>query len=183
MVAEGPACPRCGGKETTPLAREEDRQRHQCVKCSENFWAPAAPVEERPAPTAVAPKFSYAPIAPMEPSQRLRGCDPVETCPKCPKPYYKAGKRFEAHVAACDGKPFVQPKRRATGGARKHYTPPDPTKVYDQQLASLLARKASLEAEVRGIESAIGDIQKMRGAGGAAPLPFTVGTSLRLSTP
>lgn len=185
MAAEAttPTCPRCGSKDTTPLAREEDRQRHQCVKCSENFWAPAAPQVDQAPPAAAERRFSYVPIAVPDGGIGRGSGDPVDSCPKCKKPYYKTGKRFQDHVAACDGKPYVAPKPRVPRQPRATPYPPDTAKVYDMSIAALLARKAALEAEIRGIDAAVLEIQKLKGAGGAAPLPFPHGTTPKLCAP
>lgn len=168
-------CPRCKRAEITPLAREGDRQRFTCNSCGENFSGPAVQQVEEPRSAVVPEKrFSYVPIAIPESTPVLA------TCEKCGKPYYKTGKRFEAHVAACDGKKYVAPKKRAP---RTEALPTPPSVIYEQTLQSLRARREALQAELDGLDLAIERIEKLKGAGGAAPVPFVPAISQRASLP
>ena len=170
-------CPRCKRNETVPLAREDDRQRYQCQSCSENFWAPyvenkAEPVAEAP----VTPRFSHVSIAVPEKSDVRSRYDVAPTlCKKCNKPYFNLGKRFDAHVANCSGVPYVVAKRRLKADAISALMAPDVSKVYQQSIDALKARRAALEAEIRGVDFAILEIEKLKGAGGPAPAPFATG--------
>lgn len=166
-----PACLRCK-RPTNPLAREGDRQRFECTGCSLTFWDQAL------APPTAEPKkdqqtFSFAPIM-MPEKTATDGAGPRAKCEKCLKPYFNLGKRYDQHIASCDGtKKFQEkaPRRR-----RALLDIPTPAQVYAGHVAALMARRASLEAEIRGIDSAVAELnEKMKGAGGSAPAPFSDG--------
>ncbi len=173
-TAAPPACHRCKSP-TTPLVRDGDRQRFECPRCSETFWGPAIagvpdPVTETARPTA------FAPIAIPE-RTATDGAGPRAKCLKCGKPYFNLGKHYEQHVATCDGKEQFKVK-----GNRRRHAPLDvqtPAQVYASSVAALLARRAALEAEIRGIDLAVAEINvKMTGAGGPAPAPFPDGSEV-----
>jgi hypothetical protein len=115
---------------------------------------------------------AFSPISIPEPS-----AGPAGTCEKCGKPYLRLGKKYDQHVAVCDGKnKYVAPKKRARRPI-DIVLPPSAAEIYARSLAALQARKAALEAEVRGIDLAIAEIQeKIKGVGGAAPVPFAAGS-------
>lgn len=160
-------CPRCGRNETTPLARDGDLQRYQCERCSETFTGPAAPEEKLQAP-APERSFAHAPIATPEPSGTI-SVGGSGKCTKCGKPYLRLGKRFEKHVASCGGQPYQAPVRRPRR-MMAFPSPPTPYAVYDQTLLALRARKLALEAEIRGVDAVIAEVEALRGTGGA-PAP------------
>lgn len=181
----GVCCPRCRRTDTTPLAIDEDRQRHQCNGCGEGFWAPATKIAVETA-SAAAPssRFAHVPIAAPERSDlRVIRDIPMGTCPKCEKPYYKLGKRFEAHVEKCPGVKFVAPQKRQRREV-VFTTPiaPDLNLIYDQSIAAIRARRAALEAEMMGLDLAIAEIEKRKGAGGSAPVPFAHGSPVKPSS-
>lgn len=172
-IATPPACPRCKkSSDIHPLVKEGDRQRFNCQGCSENFWAPALPDVEVETSKSL-PGFAFVPIAPPE-KTATDGAAPRAKCEKCQKPYFNLGKRYEQHLASCDGK---KPHKEKV--PRRKYAPldiPSPTQVYASSVAALLARRAALEAEIRGIDLAVAEInEKMKGAGGPAPAPFVGG--------
>lgn len=179
MIATEPAvsCPRCKRTAVTPLAAEGDLQRFNCQGCGENFSGPALRTSQAAAAPAPDRRFAHVPI--MSPDEGLKMV--AGTCPKCQKPYLRLGKKYDLHVAACDGKPFVAPVRRPRKEKAPVSLPPEPGVIYELSLASLRARRAALEAELRGIDQAIADIEKLRGVGGAAPAPFVPPPSSRSS--
>lgn len=184
-TANGVACPRCRRTDTTSLAREGDLQRRQCNACSENFTVPfvgvQTPEPEQDLPTS--PRgIAHAPIAPPDPSDiPMTMARAAGRCGKCGKPYLRVGAKYDAHVASCPGIAYVEPKRqkRAPVGP----LPPSPDQIYEQSICALRARRAALEAEISGIDGAIAAIEKMKGAGGAAPAPFADGTVAKPSSP
>lgn len=102
------------------------------------------------------------------------------TCPKCEKPYFRLGKKFEVHVASCQGVKYVTPKKRIKTPVFMSPTAPDPVQIYEQSLAGLRARKAALEAELRGVDATILEIEELKkGAGGSAPVPFANGSPVK----
>lgn len=173
-TATPPACPRCK-RTTLPLVRDGDRQRFECTACTETFWAPALTPLEPEISEKPLPGFAFAPISIPE-RTATDSAGPRATCEKCQKPYFNLGKRYEDHVATCDGKKKYQekvPRRR-----RALLDIPTPAEVYGSHVAALLARRASLEAEIRGIDSAVLELTaKMQGAGGPAQAPFVVGNT------
>jgi hypothetical protein len=184
-AANGVACPRCRRTETTPLAREGDLQRRQCVACSENFTTPYVEpkilIAETPA-KPIATGIAHAQIAPPDPSDiPMTVAGTAGRCGKCGKPYLRLGARYEAHVATCPGIPYVEPKRRQPKAVSP--LPPSPTQVYEQSILALRARRAALEAEIAGIDGAILSIEKMKGAGGAAHVPFSDGSGAKPCSP
>lgn len=184
QTANGVICPRCRRADVTPLAREEDRQRYECSPCGESFWAPVTKAIAEPVQEAPGPRFSHVPIAmPEESDLRILRGNAAGYCPKCEKPYFKLGKRYEAHVEACKGIRFVAPKRRQQKSV-VFTTPnaPDIGLIYDQSIAALKARRCALEAEMAGLDMAISEIEKKKGAGGAAPVPFPHGSPVKPSS-
>lgn len=190
------ACPRCKRTSTTPLAREGDLQRYQCLSCSENFTAPF--VEEKSpengGETPSLARFAHVPIAPADPSDDpLSGDGAAGHCPKCKKPYYRLGKRYEIHVAACDGTPYVEsrPRTKASDAAptapaaavpqvsaapvAAASIPAAAQKAFDLSIEALKAQRSVLEAEIQGINGAIATIEKLKGLGGAPSAPFADG--------
>lgn len=164
-TAAAPACQRCKNPTVTPLVKNGDRQRFECPRCGETFWGPALIVYPIPKTDPPAP---FVPISIPEPSG-----GPLATCGKCEKPYYKLGKKYEAHIASCDGKTkYVAPKKRTRPVLA---VPPSPAQVYELSLAALRARKATLEAEVRGLDAAIAEVEKLKAAGGPVLTPFADG--------
>jgi hypothetical protein len=169
-----PACLRCK-RPTNALAREGDRQRFECTGCSLTFWgeAIAEPVMD---PKKAQQSFAFSPIL-MPEKTATDGAGPRAKCEKCLKPYFNLGKRYEQHIASCDGtKKFEEkaPRRR-----RALLDIPTPAQVYAGHVAALMARRASLEAEIRGIDSAVAELTtKLKGAGGPAQAPFVVGNTL-----
>lgn len=169
-----PECPRCRGLSTVPLARDGDKQRHQCLSCSENFTLPAEPETGAPAEPERRTGVAHAPIAFQETGARG---GPKATCEKCGKPYYSLGVRWEAHVKECDGKKKWQPKQ-----PRRRTTPKTPAadlvqgvaRTYELYIETLRARKAVLEAELRSVDGLLGEAEKMVAARGA-PVPFAAG--------
>lgn len=178
-------CPRCRRSDVTPLVVEGDRQRHQCNGCGEGFWAPIAKAQADAVPApAAAPRFSHVPIAvPDRSDLRVLRDGPMGTCPKCEKPYYKLGKRYEGHVEKCPGVKYVAPRKRQKKDV-VFTTPiaPDLNLIYDQSIAAIRARRAALEAEMMGLDLAIAEIEKRKGAGGAAPVPFPHGSPVKPSS-
>ena len=120
------------------------------------------------APTAT----SFVPISIPEPTG-----GPAGTCAKCGKPYLRLGKKYEAHLASCDGtKKYVAPKPRPQRKPIDVVLPPSAAEIYTRSIAALQARKAALEAEIHGVDSAIAEIQeKLQGAGGSPQAPFVDG--------
>lgn len=169
-----PGCPRCK-RPTRPLVREGDRQRFECTVCSETFWAPAiaesmVDIIEKPLPG-----FAFAPISIPE-RTATDSAGPRATCEKCGKPYFNLGKRYEDHVTSCDGKKKYREKVSRT--RRSPLDLPTPTQVYAAHIAALMARRSSLEAEIRGIDSAVLELTaKMQGAEGPPQGPFVVGNT------
>jgi hypothetical protein len=108
------------------------------------------------------------PIATPEPSGTIAGAASGK-CKKCEKPYLRLGKHFEKHVASCNGVPYQAPIRRQRR-VRTFPSPPTPYAVYDETLLALRARKLALEAEMRGVDATIVEVETLRGAGGA-PAP------------
>lgn len=171
-TATPPACPRCK-RTTLPLVRDGDRQRFECTACTETFWAPALTPLEPEISEKPLPGFSFAPISIPE-RTATDNAGPRATCEKCGKPYFNLGKRYEEHVSTCDGKKKYQEK--VSRRRRPLLDLPTPAQVYAAHVAALLARRASLEAEIRGIDLAVADLnEKMKGAGGPAPVPFSDG--------
>lgn len=125
-----------------------------------------------PDPGAQTSSAKFAPIAIPEST-----AGPAGSCEKCGKPYYRLGKKYDQHIASCDGKvKYVAPKHR-TGRLIDVVMPPSAAEVYTRSIAALRARKAALEAEVRGIDGAIVELEeKLKGAGGPAPGPFSAGS-------
>ncbi len=161
------SCPRCGNQNNIPLVREGDRQRFQCGRCSDNFWAVPLP-ETR---TAAAPAPGGTAFVPIAIPDRTAG--PAGTCGKCKKPYWRLGKKYDEHVASCDGKPYVEPRKRKKPVLD---VTPTPTQVYEMSLASLRARREALEAEIRGLDVSIAELEeKVKDAGGPSPAPFAAG--------
>lgn len=171
-----PACPRCKRtSDITPLVREGDRQRFNCGACSENFWDLPVPGVPDPAVQTAPRGSAFSPIAILE-RTATEAAEPKRMCLKCGKPYFNLGQRFEAHVASCDGKKrYVAPGSRRRRAARVDPAPPSPEQIYGASLAALRARRAALEAEIAGLDVAIAGIEKLKGAGGAAPAPFPSG--------
>lgn len=170
-----PACQRCK-RPTNALVREGDRQRFECTGCGLTFWdqAIAEPASDA---SKGQQSFAFSPIAIPE-RTATDGAGPRAKCEKCGKPYINLGKRYEHHVATCDGKPYkekVPRKRRVLLDVQS------PTQVYASSIAALLARRCALEAEIRGIDSAVAEInEKMKGAGGPSPAPFPDGSPVKL---
>lgn len=162
-----PACPRCKNRSVTPLVKDAGRQRFECQRCGDTFWSDALP----DTPAAVA----STPFVPVKIEDRTG--EPMAVCSKCEKPYFKLGKRWDQHVATCDGKTkYVAPKPRARRTPIDRVLAPSAAEVYTRSIEALRARKAALEAEVRGIDVAIAEVEeKLKGAGGAAPAPFSSG--------
>jgi hypothetical protein len=161
-----PSCQRCKGQ-TTPLIKDGDRQRFECQRCGETFWGPALVGVPDPAAQTARPT-AFVPIAIPEAT-----AGPLGTCEKCLKPYYKLGKRYDAHIATCDGKKkYVAPRKRAKPVLA---APPTPSQVYELSLAAMRARKATLEAELRGLDVAIAEVEKLKAVGGPAVAPFADG--------
>lgn len=178
-------CPRCRRTETTPLAIDGDRQRHQCDRCGEGFWAAVqkGTAESTPAAPAQRSLFAYTPIAVPEKSDlRMVQDGPAGLCPKCDKPYLRLGKRYEVHVETCKGVKFVAAKKRIRSVTFTTPVAPDLNLIYDQSIAAIRARRAALEAEMMGLDLAIAEIEKRRGAGGAAPVPFPHGSPVKPSS-
>ncbi len=167
-----PACQRCKSPSVTPLVKEGDRQRFECSRCDTTFWGPALVGVPDPAAQTSAPT-AFVPIAIPE-----RTAGPAGTCGRCGKPYLRLGKKYDQHIAVCDGKtPYVAPKPRARRKPIDGVLPPSAAEIYTRSLAALRARKAALEAEVRGIDSAILEIEeKLKGAGGPPQAPFVDGS-------
>lgn len=184
IAAVSVTCPRCQRTSTTPLAREGDLQRYQCLDCSENFSAPAVEEKspENPAEAPETQRFAHAPIAMPEPD--VSGI--AGYCPKCKKPYQRLGKWYQAHVDACDGTPYVESKPRArasvpadtAASAPAVVAAPIPAgaqKAFDLSIEALKAQRSVLEAEIQGINGAIATIEKLKGLGGAPSAPFAGG--------
>ena len=161
-----PACQRCKGQ-TTPLIKDGDRQRFECQRCGETFWGPALVGVPDPAAQTARPT-AFVPIAIPE-----RTAGPLAICPKCEKPYYQLGKRYDTHIASCDGKKKYVAARKRTKPVLA--VPPTPSQVYELSLAAMRARKATLEAEIRGLDLAIAEVEKLKAAGGSAHVPFAHG--------
>jgi len=175
-------CPRCKRTQTTALAREGDLQRHQCLACGENFTAPC--VETKPPDAAesgpASPRFAHLPIAPPDPSDGpSTERAPADRCPKCQKPYFRLGKRYDDHVASCDGTPFISSRPRVSQAEPAAPAPtPMPVgtaKALDLSIEALKAQRSALEAEISGINSAIATLEKIKGLGGAPSGPFADG--------
>jgi len=194
MPKIAPPCPRCNKGPTTPLARDGDIQRFECGPCRNVFTGPALdPVDEPqvsppnlgvshlpilpPDPSDVPPR----PITPPEPPAPAEG--PVSPtgeavkarCPKCTRPYFRTGQRFDEHVAKCDGVYVAPPAARpsAPSPARPAdplstpFTPgPETKKALDLSIVALEARRNALQAEIRDIESAVATIRKLQGGEG-----------------
>lgn len=86
-------CSACKGTLLVPLAIDGIRQRFQCANedCRESFWLPIELARTVPRLETVA--------------DNLMGSNIVPPCPKCGKPYTRAGAWRERHVAKCDGTP------------------------------------------------------------------------------
>lgn len=173
-------CPRCRGTSVTALAREEDRQRFQCNNCHENFIAPAEPdLNLSQEPATATKKFSFLPIAAPDASENLIGLVKA-TCEKCGKPYHNLGKRYDHHIATCDGKV----KWKAPGSRRRRQQMPGGDQVqgaqqtYTAYLETLKARKLLLEMELRAVDGLIAETEKLKGVGGAAQVPFSDGAAV-----
>jgi hypothetical protein len=176
IATAGVQCSRCKRTSVTPLARDGDRQRFSCDACGENFSGPALPGAEPDAAPA-APKFSYAPIGIPDKSAVVES----HACPKCRKPYLNLGKPYERHVASCDGTPYRAPRKRGARVQPEMELAPEPEVIFERSLAALRARKLALEAELRGLDATILEIEKLRGAGGAASAPFVPSARSSLS--
>ena len=212
------SCPRCHRADITPLAVEGELQRFNCRSCGENFTGPALPQASLPqgsherggSPQAPAPAaqvqagFAHVQIAPPDPSDppRERAAspaaagpeeEPLARCPKCQKPYYKLGKKFEDHVAGCKGGPYVVwRKRRAprAGGSAPAAVPaalqtpvsvaallptvmPQGTaKALDISIEALKVQRSVLEAEISEINRTISTLEKLKSLGGTSSTPF-----------
>lgn len=223
------SCPRCRRLEVTPLAVEGDLQRFNCRSCGENFTGPALPSAsfpqgsherggspQAPAPAVpVLPGFAHAQIAPPDPSDppRERAVPPVQAiaeeeplarCPKCQKPYYKLGKKFEDHVAGCQGGPYVVwRKRRAprAGGSAPAAAPAAPqaqtsvaallptvmpqgtAKALDISIEALKVQRSVLEAEISELNRTIATLEKLKSLGGTSSTPFMQPPAAEESTP
>jgi len=164
-----PTCPRCKRNSCIPLVRDADKQRFECSFCGETFWSTPLPssLPDPGAQTSTGPRTAFVPISIPEPT-----AGPAGICLKCGKPYLKLGKKFEKHVAECDGKPYVAPKKRSRPVLA---VPPTPSQVYELSLAAMRARKATLEAEIRGLDAAIVEVEKLQAAGGPVSAPFASG--------
>jgi Zn ribbon nucleic-acid-binding protein len=120
------ACPRCRRLEITALAVEGELQRFQCRSCGEKLHRTSASPGLLPGGLATKggkPSLARAPglLPRSHRSPGLLGPAigdvlPAGKCSKCGKPYYRLGKKFEEHVASCDGKPWIPvvPRKRAS---------------------------------------------------------------------
>jgi Zn ribbon nucleic-acid-binding protein len=202
------ACPRCRRLEITALAVEGELQRFQCRSCGENFTGPRLPLGSSPEgsqqrvespPSPALPGFSHVPIAPPDFSDPAVGdVLPAGKCSKCGKPYYRLGKKFEEHVASCDGKPWIPvvPRKRASragahGGAgggggvqsaadplfttpaQRAVMPQGTGKALDVSIQALKVQRSVLEAEIAELDRTIMTLEKLRGLGGEPSVPFT----------
>lgn len=168
-------CPRCRKTEASPLARDGDLQRYQCLGCSENFSVPA-PLESAvaaPAETS-SPGHSYAPVNVPEPTGAVNG----RPCPKCGKLYLRLGSRYDRHVQDCNGiasSTSPQPRSRTQAPDRVVPVAPGTMQAFGLSIDALKAQRQALEAEIRGIDMAIATLERIKGAGGAPPVPFVSG--------
>lgn len=173
------ACPRCARRDVTPLAVEGDKQRFQC-SCGEAFWGAtleAVTVVTLAEGSTSPVRIAHAPIAAPEPGDVVGSDGEVKgRCGKCGKPYYRLGKRYEEHVASCDGSvKYVEPAPRRAAAAPAA----DPLKAMDgttrraieTSILALKAQRSALEGEILGINSAIATLEKIHGPGGAE-VPF-----------
>lgn len=200
MSKIAPPCPRCKKGPTSPLARDGDIQRFECVPCSHVFTAPALDLPEAPPVPPPPPGTAHLPIFPPDPKDTpprpitppppAVEIDPATgkvvkaRCEKCGRPYSRTGHWFNDHVAKCDGvyvpPPAAQktPNRAPEGpgeGLPSTFTPtPEMEKAIQISIAALEGRRGALEAEIRGINAAIETLRKLK-SGEGLDGPFATG--------
>jgi Zn ribbon nucleic-acid-binding protein len=117
-------------------------------------------------------------------------------CPKCrcpeTTPLAAEGKVQRRQCTSCaenfvSSSPEVEKLPRSRGQARKNaavpsvprapgpFIPKETSKAFDVSIEALRAQRVALETEIRLIDAAIVQIEKMKGLGGAPQTPFPGG--------